>query len=209
MLTKFMSLEPEKRERIINSAMEEFSLKGYKNASTNEIVKKANISKGLLFHYFENKKRLYLFLCNYATDIFMDEFYSKLNYDKTDIIKRWKQIVLLKIELIQKYPQLYDFMLTSTLENDLEIKQELENQYKSGIAEASQKMFENIDVSGFKEGLDSKRIAEIIFWVAQGFSNRELEHIKSDPAYRSQLDRQAMVDDFNRYLDLLQNAFYK
>ena len=58
-------MEPEKRERIINAAINEFTKKGYRNASTNEIVKEAGISKGLIFHYFKNKKQLYLFLYDY------------------------------------------------------------------------------------------------------------------------------------------------
>ena len=41
--SKFLKLKPEKQERILNAAIKEFSQKGYENASTNEIVKEANI----------------------------------------------------------------------------------------------------------------------------------------------------------------------
>lgn len=204
-----MNLEPEKREIIINAALEEFAQKGYKNASTNEIVKKANISKGLLFHYFSNKKKLFLFLYDYSKDVFLNEFYNKMNYDETDIIKRWRQIVLLKMELIQKYPVLYDFILASAVEDSKEIKQELENQMKNVLEDSYKRLFNNIDTSRFKAGMDIKRVLEIIFWVAQGFSNRELDHIKSDPAYRSHIDVNALVEEFELYLDLLKDTFYQ
>lgn len=46
---KFNSLEAEKQERIINTALKEFARNGYDKASTNEIVKEAGISKGSLF----------------------------------------------------------------------------------------------------------------------------------------------------------------
>ena len=209
MIAKFMNLEQEKRERIINAALEEFAQKGYKNASTNEIVKKANISKGLLFHYFSNKKSLYLFLFDYAMDLFLNEIYGKLNYGETDIIKRWRQIALLKIEIIRKYPRLYDFVLSLALDQDTEIKQELESKQKILFADATQRLLENVDSSGFKEGLDIKRVSEIIIWVVQGFSNRELDYIKRDPGYKEKVDMDALVDDFDRYLELLQTAFYK
>lgn len=62
---KFFSLEPDKRERIINAALNEFARNGYGKASTNEIIKEAGISKGSLFNYFNNKKELYLFLLGY------------------------------------------------------------------------------------------------------------------------------------------------
>ena len=44
-------MDEEKKQKIINASIEEFS-KGYSLASTNEIVRKAGVSKGLLFHYF-------------------------------------------------------------------------------------------------------------------------------------------------------------
>jgi len=69
MISNFLKLEPKKREQILNAAINEFAQKDYKNASTNEIVKKAGISKGLIFHYFKNKKQLYIFLYDYLIEI--------------------------------------------------------------------------------------------------------------------------------------------
>ena len=61
MYKNFLSINKEKQVRIINACLAEFAANGYDKASTNSIVMKANIS-GILFHYFSNKKRLYIFL---------------------------------------------------------------------------------------------------------------------------------------------------
>jgi len=209
LFSKFMNLEIEKQKRIINAALEEFAQKGYKNASTNEIVKKANISKGLLFHYFSNKKNLFLFLLDYSIDIFIKEFYSLLNYDETDIIKRWRQIAILKIDLIRKHPDLYDFLLASVTEDSIEIKQDIESKSKGILEEFYKKLLLNIDTSGFKEVLNIKRVSEIIIWVVQGFSNRELEKIKHNSLYKANYDVNAIMAEFDEYIELLENAFYK
>ena len=50
---KFFDLKKEKQDRMINAALKAFAVNGYKRASTDEIVKDAGISKGLLFHYFD------------------------------------------------------------------------------------------------------------------------------------------------------------
>lgn len=47
------------KERIIKAAMKEFGTKGYNGASLNAICN-TGISKGLLYHNFENKDALYL-----------------------------------------------------------------------------------------------------------------------------------------------------
>lgn len=61
MVSKFLNLDSEKQNRILNAAINEFAEKGYENASTNEIVKDAGISKGLLFHYFKIRSNYFYF----------------------------------------------------------------------------------------------------------------------------------------------------
>lgn len=50
------------RQRILEAAMQEFSENGYENTSLNVMCTKHSISKGILYHYFKDKKELYL-LC--------------------------------------------------------------------------------------------------------------------------------------------------
>ena len=209
MIKKFMSLEPEKRDRIINTALEEFAQKGYKNGSTNEIVKKADISKGLLFHYFGNKKSLFLFLYEYSWDILSKDFFSKINTDETDIIKRMRQIAQLKIELVQIHPDLSAFLITATLDDSAEIKTELENKYKNNFQDSMKKIYGGIDTSGFREGLDLQRVMEIIAWIAQGFNNREVELLKRDPNYRANYDINAVMAKLDGYAELFRSVIYK
>ena len=207
-----MALDEDKRERIINAAVKEFAYKGYKNASTNEIVKEANISKGLLFHYFNNKKSLFMFLLEYSGEVFQNEFYSQLKYDKTDIITMFRQIVLLKINLIRKHPDLYDFLISSTTDNSSEIKQEIESKQKSVLEDSYKRLLPYMDTSGYsgyKDGLDIKCVSEIIIWAIQGFGNSELEKLKQDPAHKKHFDLNAIMADFDEYIELLKNAFYK
>ena len=69
---KFYTLPKEKQQNIINAGLEVFSKNEYKKASTDEMAAKAGISKGLLFHYFKNKKTFYFFLFEYAINLLED-----------------------------------------------------------------------------------------------------------------------------------------
>ena len=51
---------------MINAALKVFALQGYRHASTDDIVREAAISKGLLFHYFVNKIGVYDFIYDYS-----------------------------------------------------------------------------------------------------------------------------------------------
>ena len=56
---KFFDLSREKQDRMINGALEVFAKNGYKHASTDDMVKAVDVSKGLWFHYFGSKAGLY------------------------------------------------------------------------------------------------------------------------------------------------------
>lgn len=55
---RFYNLPLEKRERILNSAIKEFSSVPINEVSINKIVKGANISRGSFYQYFEDKNDL-------------------------------------------------------------------------------------------------------------------------------------------------------
>ena len=59
---RFFSLPMEKQQAILNAGYQVFSQNSYKNSPVREIADAAGISKSLLFHYFDNKKELYLYL---------------------------------------------------------------------------------------------------------------------------------------------------
>ena len=56
----FLNLPQEKRETIMNAAVEEFAEYGLENASTNRIVKNSGIAKGSFYQYFEDKQDVFM-----------------------------------------------------------------------------------------------------------------------------------------------------
>jgi AcrR family transcriptional regulator len=58
----FLNLPEEKRETIMNAAIEEFAEYGLENASTNRIVKNSGIAKGSFYQYFEDKQDVFMHL---------------------------------------------------------------------------------------------------------------------------------------------------
>ena len=61
--------EPEmRRAEIINAAMLLFMEKGYLNTTTQDIVDKVNISRGLLYYHFKNKEDILYCLVEQYSD---------------------------------------------------------------------------------------------------------------------------------------------
>ncbi|HVH97937.1 MAG TPA: TetR/AcrR family transcriptional regulator [Enhygromyxa sp.] len=58
----FLNLPDEKRNRIVELALDEFSTHPYRQASLSRIVARAGIAKGSMYQYFDNKLDLYQWL---------------------------------------------------------------------------------------------------------------------------------------------------
>ena len=69
---KFFSLPEEKQQEIADAGLRVFSENSYKKSPVSQVAEEAGISKSLLFHYFHNKKELYLFLWDKCAAVSID-----------------------------------------------------------------------------------------------------------------------------------------
>lgn len=205
--SKFLNLEKEKRERILNAAMKEFAQNGFDKASTNEIVKEANISKGLLFHYFNNKKALFIFLYDYALDIFLNEIYQKIDWNEKDILTRLRQITLIKFDIFLRHPELFNFIRVAAVENSKQVKKDIELRVNKLTTSSYAKVYGDIDTTKFKEDIDIKKAISIIIWTMEGLGNSILEKTKMLSVNEFNFDE--ILAELDHYLELLRNSFYK
>ena len=81
--------EPEiRRAEIMDAAMILFMEKGYTNTTTQDIVDKVNISRGLLYYHFKNKEDiLYCLVEQYSDRLLKDIYIIAYDEDKTAIEK--------------------------------------------------------------------------------------------------------------------------
>ena len=81
--------EPEiRRTEIMDAAMILFMEKGYNNTTTQDIVDKVNISRGLLYYHFKNKEDiLYCLVERYSERLLKDIYSIVYDEDKTAIEK--------------------------------------------------------------------------------------------------------------------------
>lgn len=103
----FDNISAEKRERIIRAATMEFAMRGFENANINNIAKKADVSVGSLYKYFDNKQDMFLTIIHYSIAS-MEELLNNLAQSDEDILLKVDKI----IRTIQK----------SSKENDLLVK---------------------------------------------------------------------------------------
>lgn len=203
----FIGLKEEKRDTIINAALQEFARKGYELASTNEIVKKAAISKGALFHYFSSKKELFLFLCDYVFDLVKKEFYEQIGPCDGDLLARYHRAALLKANVYRRYPRIFEFLKRLLQESSLEISGELREKLESVTAAGYRHLLGQLDESLFRDDVPAQQIRNLIVWMAEGYGNRMASQVLE--RHWEEIDMDEINEDFDSYLDVLRKCFYK
>lgn len=101
----FFNLSEEKRQRIIKAALNEFADHQYLKTSINRIIEQAEISKGSFYQYFENKKDLYKYIIDQATETKMKFLRQKLqDYQKHDFFRLLRELFIAGIQLRNRHP---------------------------------------------------------------------------------------------------------
>lgn len=198
--------EDSKRVSILNAAMTEFC-NGYNKASTDAIVRRAGVSKGLLFHYFGSKKDLFLAAYDYAIQTVMVEFYDLINLEQRDILERWRQIALLKMDLMRKHPMIFTFIAHASFPDSEEVRSTIMEQRGRFTHEVYPKLFYDIDRSLFREGIDVDAAIRVILYTIEGYAQGEADPDKSTADYYREYER--YLRDLERYIKLFRASFYK
>ncbi|NLW79208.1 MAG: TetR/AcrR family transcriptional regulator [Ruminococcaceae bacterium] len=107
--SKFEKLAPEKRQRIINAALYEFTLYGEAKASSNRIVKCAGIGKGMLFYYFGNMEGAFRYLALY-THAKLSGWMTETAERHAGVLARWESLLDFAEENHAEEPALAAFL---------------------------------------------------------------------------------------------------
>jgi TetR/AcrR family transcriptional regulator len=204
---KIFTMEDTKRDDILTASMSKFAKNGYKKTSTDEIILEAGISKGLLFHYFGTKKDLYIFLFKYAITTIMQEFYAKINLKQRNILERLRNMFLLKFELVNKYPAIFDFVASAYFEKDPAVTSKI-NKYTTLLYfDAQKEILKDIDVALFKANIDIEKAVNIIIFTLRGYSESQTLPQKRIEDYSKEQER--YIREIDEYITVLRTVFYK
>lgn len=200
-MEKFNNLPLEKQSTIINAALDTFGTNGYKKTSVNDIANAAGISKAMIFHYFSTKRDLYFYLLNFCINLVMEEINDKFDTNITDFFDRIKMATTLKVAVLKKHPASLSYLNSVYYEANEEVKDEIASVMSQGDTFRNKYVFDGLDYSKFKEGVDVKLVLKMLMWMSEGFVNPS----KSLQAE----DLETVCNDFYESMNLLKNNLYK
>ncbi|MBO5056146.1 MAG: TetR/AcrR family transcriptional regulator [Lachnospiraceae bacterium] len=197
---KFFDLKKEKQDRMINAALKVFALNGYEHASTDDIVREAGISKGLLFHYFISKLGLYSFIYDYSVKYMMLELSTGVAKGETDYFDLLWQVRAVQIQVMHNYPYMLQFLNESKKEN---VKEALEaTEDKRGVlSHQYNQIMRRADLSRLKKDVDVERLTKMIDLTVNG--------LLSEQFFNESFQPDLFAEEAKQYFAMLKKLSYE
>lgn len=200
MNSKFFDLKKEKQDRMINAALKVFALQGYRHASTDDIVREAAISKGLLFHYFGSKLGVYQFVYDYSVRYMNLELKSTVDAKEKDLFEVLRQTECARMHAMRGYPYMQQFLNRSLTEDSYEALLSIEE--KRGILEETCASINGqIDYGGLPEGVDGEKLRKMLELTIKGLLAERFQ----DASFQPEL----LYREVCSYLDMTRRLAYR
>ena len=102
----FNNLSEEKKQRILDAAVEEFAYHSYNEVKLSRIIKESKIPRGSFYQYFEDKKDLYIYLFE-IIKLKKIEYMSALlpNPENTPFLELFRQLYVQGLEFAVDNPK--------------------------------------------------------------------------------------------------------
>ena len=189
---KFFSLPQEKQEAILNAGYRVFSQNSYKKSPMSEIAAEAGISKSLLFHYFRNKKELYLFLWEKCAETTIQYLTKYQCYAQKDLFESMYRGMQAKMEILRRYPHMGGFTIRAFYEKDPEICAAIQASYQKHFEFKASRTLLNLDPEQFIPGLDIRMMYQDMYWASEGYlwetvQRGDIDYAKMERDFRSMI----------------------
>ena len=198
---KFFALPKEKQQAIINAGYRVFSRNSYKKSPTQEIADGAGISKALLFHYFHNKRELYLFLWDKCAEITVEYLTEFKCYEQKDLFASMYRGMQAKLRLMKEYPDMGTFVIKAFYEKDPAVCGAIQESYKKYFSLKANRTLSNLDPTQFVPGLDIEMMYRDMYLASEGYL--------WEMAQRGDMDIEKMEKDFIKMIEFWKSIYLK
>ncbi|RYL90932.1 TetR/AcrR family transcriptional regulator [Sporolactobacillus sp. THM19-2] len=174
-------MDESKEKAILMAAVHEFAVKGFDQASTNQMARSAGVSKGLIFHYFESKEKLFEASVDYALKFTLKELdYENWHLTK-HVIADIKQICEAEFRFYKTYPDIYRFILSALIRPPKTLSVKMKKLFRELMDTTPAFVEQTIDRLDLKEGVDREVLKAVLVSHYDYYAKETLGYFKTHP----------------------------
>ncbi len=131
------------KTKIFQSAIHEFGLKNYANASINNICNDNKISKGLIYHYYESKDKLFLLCVEECFDKLSDYLNRNVTFYSDDVEKSIESYFVARYDFFDANKEFRQIFCDAVLQTPDHLREQIAK-LKEGFDSANRKFLVEI-----------------------------------------------------------------
>ena len=112
-----------------------------------------------------------------------------------------------KLRIHKMYPHVFDFLASAMLEEATEVKDIIKDKVEQAYERGTRLIYQDIDYSKFREGIDVEKAIEILNWTMFGYGDKAIEQVNSFGKIGD--FGEYYLREWQTYSDILKNSFYK
>lgn len=113
------------KNKILQAAINEFGFKDYTNASINNICNDNNISKGLIYHYYESKDELFLLCVGECFDKLSNYLNKNIIFNHDDVEKSIESYFIARYEFFEANKEFRQIFCDAILQTPEHLRKEI------------------------------------------------------------------------------------
>lgn len=200
MNSRFFDLKKEKQDRMINAALKVFAMHGYRHASTDDIVREAAVSKGLLFHYFQSKLGVYSFIYDYSVRYMILEMRTAVDPNEKDLFEVTKQVEMARMKAMRGYPYMQQFLNRSVSEDVSEALLAIEEK-RGALEAAADSVYEQVDYTQLPPQIDGEKLRKMMDFTVKGLLSERFQDASFQP--------EMLYEEICDYIDMMKKIVYR
>lgn len=168
------ALGRERENAVLDTALDVFARDGYHRAHTEEIARKAGMSKGLLFYYLSSKERLYRRTAERLIErfekIMLDEEYWAID----DFFELMLHVARRSCNVLAHYPHFTEFSIGLYYPDRAGNHSAMLAWFAAQADEATARYFKNVRFDRFRDACGAKRAMELLAWLTDGWLRQRI-----------------------------------
>lgn len=204
-MAKRLPRDPKKEQAILEAAVVQFGKDGF-NASTDKIAEQANVSKGSVFRYFDNKKELYVAAVKQAMATLVAVVDLSVWTDSDDLVTMIINATKYKTELSHQFPNEFALLTRVYAQDNLipqKVRQQVFGMFTKWQAEVENTVVTRVvDKMAIRKDLDKGQVKKYLTLVLGTISAEVQKGLEEHPEMKRIEDMGALISTVKNYLKM-------
>lgn len=158
----FTKTSADRRKKLWDVAIDEFSAKGYSATNINDIARKAGVSIGAMYSYFASKEDLFLTIVDQGY-LLLESILNDLAENSEDIFEFCRRTLIASREYALMYPKLNQIYLDLTTQSLASMSVRLSSKMEAVTTRQYSRFFTQAKEDGLiRQDLDEKTMAFLL-----------------------------------------------